>query len=161
MSAGDQWDPGPGRYTGPQSGAVTAVAIINFVLGGLTILVGLLAIVLGGTLIGMFTGAARDAGANAGDAAAMGMGIIVAVAFCIWIIGGLYIFAGMGVLHRKQYGRIITLILGALAGLSAIMALTGIGRNPAGSIMQLLINGGYCVFVYVVLLNSQNAAEFR
>jgi hypothetical protein len=143
---------------------VTAVAIINFVLGGLQILGGLLVVVLGGTLIAAFTGAAKQAGADAGQAgqaAGMGFAIILGVALCIWIIGALFIFAGIGTLKRKQYGRIITLILAALFGVLALFSLIGIGANPVGAIIQILIYGGYCVFSYVTLLNAQNAAEFR
>jgi hypothetical protein len=39
MSQGQQWEPEPPRYGSPgRSGAVTTVAVLNFVLGGLGLL---------------------------------------------------------------------------------------------------------------------------
>jgi hypothetical protein len=162
------YPPEPGRYR-PRSGAVTAVAIINFILAGLTVLGALLVVVLGGWFVAIFTGAANEAAKQGGDpdaakvagqAGGVAAAIIGVFVVCFLIVAVLYLLAGIGVLNRRQYGRVITLILGALAGLSALWALVGIGRNPGGSLISIVLNGGYCVFTYVVLLNSQNAREF-
>jgi hypothetical protein len=154
-----------------KSGLVTAVGVINLVLGGLNIVCGLLLMVAGaffGKLLGIAGDAAQppagldpEAAAAFKQAAAGGGGIFaMAGAFlgvCVMVLAIPSILAGVGVLQRKQWGRILTLVLGALAGLGALIALP---RLP-GSTLNVLIGGGYCAFVYVVLLNKQYAAEFR
>jgi len=155
------------RPMGQRSGAVTAVAIINYILGGLSVLCGILLMVAFTMFASLLGGAAAEAGKNdprAAEAAGglMGMfaGMGVVLGACMLVFSAIYIFAGYGVMNRKQWGRILTLVLGALAGLGAVFALFSIGKAPGSAIMQIAINGGYCAFVYITLLNSENAAEF-
>lgn len=117
----------------------------------------------------MFAGLVSGEIAKSGDPQAkeaaggvMGMiaGLGAIFGICMLVFAAIYILAGYGVVNRKQYGRIITLILGALAGISALLNLISITKNPGGAILGAAINGGYCAFVYIVLLNRQNAAEF-
>lgn len=171
MSAGDQWGAEPGgAYLRPRSGAVTAVGIINLILGGLTLICGLVAMFAASLIFGGGAQAiekARLQGIDIKDQqAASGLiamfaGMAVVFGIIIILIAALYIIAGIGVLNRKNYGRIITLILGVLAGVGALLAIPGLGQAPGSALMQILLNGGYCVLVFVVLLNARNAAEFR
>ncbi|MCI0460277.1 MAG: hypothetical protein L0Z62_25270 [Gemmataceae bacterium] len=178
MSAGEQWDtgpgpgPGPGPMAGPRakSGAVTAVGIINLIFAGLTVVVAFIMMFAASLIFGTAAGVAdelRQKGFDVKGAEAAGglAGMLAGAAVCVGVvallIAGLYVLAGLGVLNRKQYGRIITLVLGALHGLNALLNLTAIGTVPVQAILGILISGGYCIFVYMVLLNSQNAAEFR
>jgi hypothetical protein len=146
------------RRPGP-SGLVTAVGVINCILGGLSLIFGVIVVVAGATMLDMLTGAGRQVGAGreAGQVADMGRAVLVGMTIGLFVGGALYILGGIGVLMRQQYGRIITLILGALSGLSALCSVTGLPQT----IVSILISGGYCVFVYIVLLNSEYAAEFR
>src|SRR5207247_7305610 len=76
---------------------------------------------------------------------------------CIMILAVPTILAGVGVMNRRQWGRILTLVLGALAGLGALATLRGIPNT----IPNIVVSAGYCIFVYVILLNKDYAAEFR
>jgi len=163
----------PGEYDRParKSGAVTAIAIINFVFGGLQVVCGLLLMVAGafiGKLLGdVAAGAPPPQGMDpeaakqiqqlgqAGGGMFAGFGALFGV--CIMLFAIPTILAGVGVMNRRQWGRILTLVLGALAGLSALASLSAL---PKG-IPNIVISGGYCVLVYVILLNKQYAAEFR
>jgi len=132
---------------------VTAVAVVNFILGGLNALCGGLLLLSGGVVAGV--GAARAAGGGAEGAAAATVigGLLVVLGVVSLILSIPTIVAGVGVLKRRQWGRVLTLILGGLSGLIGLSLLI---RMQAGGLLQL----AYCVFVYVVLLNSKYAAEF-
>jgi hypothetical protein len=163
---GDQ--PPPGPPTG-RSGAVTAVAIVNFVLGGLEVLFGLVIMIMGPAVASFITGVASDASKQSGmnpaeaekfrQAASAGGGFLTAVVgfigVCFMIFGVPMILAGIGVLNRRQWGRILTLVLAVLSGLLALLNLISL------NIVGLIINGGYAILAFVVLLNAKNAAEFR
>lgn len=157
------YEPPVGR---PRSGAVTAVAIVNYVLGALYFICGLIFMVAFNAIAGVAFGQiqeaatkgdaqAQEAMKNAGGAAGIlaGMGIFVGV--CIIIFGIPMLLAGYGVMKRAQWGRILTLILGGFAGVFALLSL--FNRSWGG----VVIYAAYAVLVFVVLLNKQNAAEFR
>jgi len=143
-----------------KAGIVTALGIVNYVFGGLKLLTAIAFFVGGAALAALITGAAAkggnnglsraDAGALAG---AVGAGIIF-VGVLLLISAGMSIAAGYGVMERKQWGRILTLVLGVLSGLTVLASVVTL--NLGG-----LISLAYCIFVFVVLLNKDNAAEFR
>lgn len=155
---------------GERSGAVTAVGVINIVLGSLYVLGGL-CLLLGGALVG---GAAQDFRGNPGGGLfAVFAGAIILFAFLIIVVAVLHILGGVGVLNRRNWARILTLVLG---GLSAVFALFGVFgvvgalNNPvaddrAGAVLVSLVSVffhvGYAVLVYVILLNPGYAEEFE
>lgn len=157
----------------PKSGAVTAVAVVNFVLGGLSSLCGLLFMVAGSFVVQMLGGLGQEiarqpppdmpaAEVRALEAAAqvaggIGTMIVVIVAVIILFIGVTMILAGVGVVQRKSWGRILTLILGGIASIFAILALLQI----RSAWLALLIYSAYAVLVFAVLLNKENAREFN
>jgi hypothetical protein len=175
MSAGDQWDAGPGAgpgYVGPRSQAVNAVAIANFVVAGLQVLFAILLIfatsIIFGSAVDEASRQAKAAGFDLkvqGEATAVagsflaGMAVIFGV--CSLIVSGLFVLAGMGVLHRKQYGRIISIILAVLMALGALGGLMQIGSAPLLALFNILVGGGYAVLVFVTMFNSRYTAEFR
>jgi hypothetical protein len=179
MSAADQWDAGPGpgpAYAGPRSQAVTAVAIANFAVAALQVIMALVLMFATAWIFGAAVDAAKVEIKGAGvdvkvqkqaveqaTAAAGGIlaGMAIFLGVCTLIVSGLFVLAGLGVLNRKQYGRIISLILGVLMGLGALGGLLQLGSAPALALFNIIIGGGYCVLVFVVLLNSRYAAEFR
>jgi hypothetical protein len=154
----------PGGYR-PRSGAVTAVAIINFVLGGLQIVCGLIFLLAASWIFG----AGQEVGRQSTDPevrrlASQGGGFLASIAggiaVVILIIAAVMIVAGIGVVNRRQWGRILTLVLGAISGIFALLSLLGITANPLQALIGLALYGGYTALTYVVLLNSQNAREF-
>jgi hypothetical protein len=103
--------------------------------------------------------------------------VIVMIMVLVW--GILAITSGIGVLSRRQWARILALVvsgISAAAGLSVLIdafgvlnAGPGIGQARGSGLMGfLLINFflaailiGYCVWCYLVLLNARNSSEFR
>ena len=140
-----------------KSGAVTAVAIVNFVFGGLDLLCGLLVLVGGAAVAGLVAVAGHEGGAGpeAGTVAAVVGGLIIVFAVFQMLLGVPTILAGVGVLKRARWGRILTLVLGALSGVLAVFNLFSLDIRDA------ILHGGYCAMVYAILLNKQYAAEFR
>ena len=177
----DDSSPGRGRYDDyddyteedyfrPQrSGAVTGVAIINFVLGGLVILFGLC-----GFLAALVE--ASEGWRHGGGLAGVGFAVFVVIDLfvLIWAVGA--IIAGVGVINRRQWGRVLTLILGGIAGVKSLLAIflmfmvmASPARGPFDDdrfvglmvlMMLALLYLGYCIWTYVVLLNSRYGAEF-
>src|SRR5262245_58145602 len=122
MSAGDQWDAGaPGGYPPPpaRSGAVTGLAIVGFVLGGLMILCGILGFLGGSLLTGAGTAGSEMEARLQEELKRQGktlpsnvsgqvrnVGIILtlySVGCLIW--GIMTIPGGIGMLNRRKWGR--------------------------------------------------------
>jgi hypothetical protein len=149
-----------------RSGGVTAVAVVNFVLGGLGILCGLLAFLVGGLLAGgggemvekEMKRQGKEFKADGGLATA---GTIIMIASIIrigWGAGA--IVGGIGLLGRKQWGRTLCL---ALAGVAAVLALLDLYATFAqgfSNIVAVLFDGGYAAMVFIILLKPEVAAEF-
>lgn len=140
-----------------KSGAVTAVAVVNFVLGGLSIVCGGFMLLGGAAVTSMMGQGGNVPGGEqlpADVPAGMIGGIVMIMAVVIMILGVPMIIAGVGVVKRRQWGRILTLILGAIAGILAVVNLINF------NIVGILVDGGYCALVFAILLQKQFAAEF-
>jgi hypothetical protein len=163
----DDYDAGPPRG---RSGAVTAVAIVNFVLGALNVICGVIFMVAFNTIAGYIFGAAAEAAKQqpgvtaqqqeqiqkaSGLIGTLGTAAGILIGGCSLIFGVLYILGGVGVLNRRSWGRILTIVMGIISAIFGVLSLFG------GGIPNLVIYGGYAIFVLIVLFNSKNAAEFR
>jgi hypothetical protein len=152
----------PRRSGRTRSGAVTAVAIVNYIFGGLNIICGMV-ILFAGTMVAKFMGAAikqdpnlDPQAAKMAEAVGTGLGaLVIGIAVFTMIMALPMIIAGYGVQQRREWGRILTLVLGGLSGLLALLSL--VQFNICGIVMQ----GGYCALVFAILLQSKYAAEFR
>ena len=96
--------------------------------------------------------------------------LLVVIGVVSVVAGIVLIVTGLGLLRRSQTSRIVTLVLGGMGG--ALAVLYGVqlfdeltqGATAGGialSLAGLVVHGGYCVLVFVVLLNPRNATEFR
>ena len=148
------------RSSGMRSGAVTSVAVVNFVMAGLQLVCGVAMLAMGG-LIGAF---AAQAGAEVDSEAAAAVGIastvVVVYGIVMLVLSALMIVSGVGVLKLANWARVLTLVLGGIYGVLAILSLISLCMGQCGAIVGLLLHGGYCTFVYIVLLNRQYANEF-
>lgn len=147
-----------------RSGVVIGVAVVNFLLGALFVIVGLLCLF---AAIMMLTSGGRRDRDDAWQPLMLGFGLL--------IIGVGYVVSGIGLLGQRNWGRIITLILGgfnfagALLGMFGMVLIIAEGRRLRDetifalffSCASVVINLGYGVFVYATLLRSRIAAEFR
>ncbi|QDU74098.1 hypothetical protein Pan97_11030 [Bremerella volcania] len=139
------------------TGLIIAVAIINYVFGGLQVGCGACLAIFGATFTQMMQGVIEQeqqmtpqdmAGFKIMSAVFIGMGVVFA------LTGLPTILAGYGVQCQKEWGRILTIVLAGIAALMAVMFLLGL--NPLG-----LFFAGYAIFTLVVLLNSDNARAFK
>jgi hypothetical protein len=164
----------PRRRGADKSGAVTAVGVINIVLGSLTTMLSLCVVVFGVFLAGV----AADPQFGGPPKAARGIfGLAGAVALILGLIvllmGVAYIISGIGILNRRNWARVLTLVLagftavGALWNLIQLIQLVGGADVPgrAGQIMGQLVSVclqiGYVVMAFTILLNSRYAEEFN
>lgn len=159
------------RATAP-SGAITGVGVISIILGCLDLLLGL-CMLLGAAFVGEI--ARQGPGLGMPDIGGGAMAVVVALILLVVLWGILAITSGIGVLNRKQWARILILILsgiGAATGLliivGAISAINGGANNNPETIMGIFIYFAvatvliaYCIWAYVVLLSSRNSSEFR
>lgn len=145
-------DPGRSRI-------VTAIGIINFVFSALEMLCGMI-MLAGGALAGAVVAqAAKEPGNTDVQKAATVLGgaiggLLMLLAGAMIAMGIMSLIAGVGVVKRKNWGRTLTLVLGCLAGIMALINLSQL------QIFGVLIDGGYCAFVLAVLLQKKYAAEF-
>jgi hypothetical protein len=160
------------RGGGPSSGSVTSVGVISIILGSLTLLCGICFMI--GSLA--FAGAAGGHPAFAQNvfpfqAAA---GIMVVLSILVLVIGTLDLIGGIGVLQRRNWGRIMTLVMAGFSGLIGLfflvvvvigLAAPGPAENKVVVVLVYLLGAAilfvHCIMSFVVLLSSQNAREFE
>lgn len=165
-------DYGGGRA--PKSGAVTAVGIITIVLGSIVIIFGLCTVIGGLFVAGAAADLDRFGGPPGARGAASAAGALVIIMAILMLGAGIFgIFAGIGVIQRKGWARIGTLVLGGFSALGAILSLVGVINTmslPAGwpgktgsiliGLLFVFLYIGYTVLVYVILLSSKASREF-
>lgn len=168
--------PAPPRAT---SGAVTLVGILNLVFATLIIAVSVGLMLGGPAILAMLIGATDDALARippnhpvdqkliqqqkemVRGAAALGAMVFILAGSCTIIIGGIpLVLAGIGVLKRKQWGRILTLILGGLTLLSAIYLIVNNWPLNRNGWISFLVQVAYGAIVFTILLMPTYAEEF-
>lgn len=159
----------PGGMAPPpqHSGAVTAVAIVNFLVGAIIILIGVGFIVAGGTIVNFLFSIGQEAARQAGTeeakkAAEVGgwlvnfiVGSLSIAGFCCATTGVPEIFAGIGVMNRRQWGRVLCIILSIFYAVATVVW--------AISLVWpfVILYGFYAIFNMAVLFNPRYAAEFR
>lgn len=170
------------RHGGPpQSGAVTAAGVMSIVMAVLCMLCGG-CFGLGGLFCtAMGAGARQQGNILPPEMLETYGGVFLGWALLHLILGVGLLIAGIGTLQRRHWGRILAL------GAAAVVALVGLAQfvfsilvgtgefgglfgnpDPDARITQAvmgcfggLLYLGYAIFVYIVLLNSHNKAEFE
>jgi hypothetical protein len=154
-----------------KSGSVTGVGVISIILGSLDLLAGLC-----GSLFLFAVGAHGPPPGFPGSGVAMAVALIIVLLVFLW--GALAIAGGVGVLSRKQSGRVLILLVSGVSAAVGILclvlsfaALSDRGNMAAGEeeaamgflvfVVLAIVLITYCIWSYVVLLNGQNASEFR
>ncbi|ACV77869.1 hypothetical protein [Nakamurella multipartita] len=139
---GAQGYPPAGAYgAGPtlaRPGMVTAAAVLAFVVGGLAILGGLLALFAGSALTGYIGGLG---------------GLVIVISILILAVGALYIWAGVMALQGKN-AKILTIV--AIAA-SALQLLSMISDFSTSSLIGLAIS----VAIIALLLQPVSKAWFK
>ncbi|PQO39201.1 hypothetical protein C5Y96_04915 [Blastopirellula marina] len=139
------------------TGLIIAVAIINYVFGGLQVGCGACLAIFGATFTQMMGGLIeQDRSMTPEDQAALGImtAVFIGMGVVFALCGLPTVLAGYGVQCQKEWGRILTIVLAGISALMAVMFLLGL--NPLG-----LFFAGYSIFTLIVLLNSDNARAFK
>jgi hypothetical protein len=155
-----------------RSKAVSTLAVFNLVLGGIRLVLSVLAVWLLFNLLFDGLGPDPDVLRVIGFVELVFLWPILLIFALVSILAGiLLIIAGMGLWQRRPSSRTLTLVLGSLGGvLAALYGNNLVGEITDGlptyegaaiSVFGLLVHGSYCIFVFVVLLSAKNAAEFR
>ncbi|WP_146118788.1 hypothetical protein [Blastopirellula marina] len=138
-------------------GLIMAVAVINYVFGGLSLACGICAGAFGGSVIGLAFAAIRNDPQVDPDAK-FGMGImsvvIVAIAGIQVLSGVLILLAGYGVQNYREWGRILTIVLAVISGVIGLLSLLLLW---VFGLLQI----GYAIFTLIVLLNPSYTRDFR
>ncbi|MCW5777180.1 MAG: hypothetical protein KIS87_12150 [Phycisphaeraceae bacterium] len=133
-----------------RTGGMTAVAVLNFILGGWGMLGGLF-LALGGGLLAVFGGAVSASGESGGGAGA-GIGLTL-VGLLGLFAGLLLVVGGVGILKMKPWARRACL---AYAGIAVIVNLAGIALLSTGFGLTQIIGFAYpAIIAYLFLANPQ------
>jgi phage FluMu protein Com len=170
--------PGPARPTG----MVTLIGVLNLLFAGVFIVSCIAFMVAGSTLLNMMTGMTEKALDQAPfprddpqgkkvvehgkemmrGMAAMGTFVFVLGGSCAAILlGGPLILAGIGVLKRRQWGRVLALILGVLAMLAAAGLIYELWPLNRYAWISVGVNFTYGLITFVILLIPEFAEEFE
>lgn len=118
---------------GARPGVITAVAVLMFVGGGLSVLAGLLAVGGGGML--------GDAFGGGGTLAVFGILVLA--------VGAVQIYAGVQILGLRERGRILGIVI---AGLSALLTLPQLGDAAGSAIISLAIDA---FIIWALVTNAE------
>jgi len=132
MSYSPDAPPPPDRAPQARPSVVTAAAVLLLVGGGLLILTGIL----------LLSGAGLAAGKGVG-------GLFVLVGLITLAVGALEVYAGIKVLDLRESGRMLGLVLAAVAGFLNLLSL---GRAPGSSVIGLAIDA---FILYALITNAQ------
>jgi hypothetical protein len=119
-------------------GMVTAAAVLAFVVGGLSILVGLLALFAGSALTSYIGGLG---------------GVVIIISILILAVGALYVWSGLMALQGKN-AKILTIVAIVAAVLELISL---ISSYSTGTLVSLAIS----VAIIALLLQQPSKAWFR
>jgi hypothetical protein len=149
------WAPAPapvavaGRRT-TLSLAAGILLILGGILGGLA---GLAVAVFGNAIVRSLEDFGTMPEVEGMDMQAFMSGFIVFFGIIILVYSLVYLFAGIGVVRSRDWGRVLGLIVGILSGLIWLSGLGGTNQPGAGdSLVGTLIGLGIHVFIVVALL---------
>ncbi|HUG30079.1 MAG TPA: hypothetical protein VMQ65_06180 [Candidatus Limnocylindria bacterium] len=133
----------PGRRTG----LAAAAGIILLLLGILGGLLGLFVAVVGGSLSASLGDMVEIPGLS--DPSGVVGGMVAFFGVIVVVYSLVYLFAGIGILKSRNWGRIMGLIVGIISGL---IWLGGLGQTQQANIPFTIIMLGIHAYVVVVLI---------
>ena len=138
--------PPPTPGAGGRTTLAAAAGVILLILGILGGLLGLFVAVVGGSLASSFGDLIEIPGMN--DPSSFVGGMIAFFGIIVVIYSLVYVFAGIGIVRSRNWGRVMGLIVGILSGLIWLSGLGGERGNLPFTIVML----GIHVYVVVVLI---------
>jgi len=110
---------------------VTAIAVIDIIIGALCLILALLAFAGGSFLSGLFA----SAGAGAGSGIMAGIGAIIGIV--ILVFAAVFILAGVGLIKVAGWGRILHVIIAVLGILGAVRSFVG-GMGGSSLVLNIV-----------------------
>jgi hypothetical protein len=160
------------RELAPPSATVTAVGMVNLALA--VLLIGLVAYTLfrGGQILQFLGIILEDVAQQQQNdprlaqkmqrMQGMMASLFIFLSGCFFVIFILpLILAGIGVLLRRQWGRVLNILIGIVTALGAVSAAERLYEGNRDAVWGLLVLGGYSLFVLTVLFIPQFADEFE
>jgi hypothetical protein len=160
------------RELAPPSATVTAVGMVNLALA--VLLIGLVAYTLfrGGQILQFLGILLEDVAQQQQNdprlaqkmqrMQGMMASLFIFLSGCFFVIFILpLILAGIGVLLRRQWGRVLNILIGIVTTLGAVSAAERLYEGNRDAVWGLLVLGGYSLFVLTVLFIPQFADEFE
>lgn len=132
---------------GARTGLAAAAGIILLVLGILGGLIGLFVAVVGGSLASSFGEMMEIPGMT--DPSGVVGGMVAFLGIIVVVYSLVYLFAGIGILRSRNWGRVLGLIVGILSGL---VWLGGLGQTDQANIPFTIVMLGIHAYVVVVLI---------
>jgi hypothetical protein len=145
--------PAPPAPTGERT-VLAAIAGVLLLIGGiLGGIAGLAVLLVGGPFAATLGDLVEVPGLAGGDAGALFGGVIAFTGALIFLYSLAYLFAGIGVLRNRNWGRVTGLVVGILSGLLWLGSVAtpdspGVQESIVGSLIAL----GIHVYIVVALL---------
>ena len=158
------WAPPPATTAavGRRTTLSMAAGILLVVLGVLGALIGLLILTIGRGVIQAFDFRGMPGTENISDPNALVGGVIAFFGIFLLVCSTFYIVGGVGVLRSKNWGRVIGIVIGILAGLLWLGSLTSAsavsGRNDLVFPLVLLAIHGYVAIVLLFFWRNKATA---
>ncbi|PHR86598.1 MAG: hypothetical protein COA78_37810 [Blastopirellula sp.] len=156
----------PQRPAGQPSGAVMGVAIVSYVMGGLSVLCGGCLAVAGGSLYGIIEMVAqenpqfRDEGMQ--NIAWIGGGVFIGLGILSLLLGAAHVLTGVGLTRLRSWARVLAIVIGIIDGIFGMLSFGSaiLQMNPIACVVSIIMIG-YCIYVLVIMFNPKYAAEFE
>jgi len=158
------WAPPPATTAavGRRTTLSMAAGILLVVLGVLGALIGLLILTIGRGVIQAFDFRGMPGTENISDPNALVGGVIAFFGIFLLVCSTFYIVGGVGVLRSKNWGRVIGIVIGILAGLLWLGSLTSgsavSGRNDLVFPLVLLAIHAYVAIVLLFFWRNKATA---
>lgn len=135
------------------NGNVTAIAVLQFIFGGVIILFGLLLAILGGSISSIVGQQFSQFGGETWGT--LGAVMFIVIGLTMALFGVPSIIAATGLIRYKEWGRIFTLVMATIAGISAVFSIIDL------DLMGALLTGGFCAYAWAMLTRPHIIALFR
>jgi len=130
------WAPPPATMTaaGSRTTLSLAAGVLLFILGVLGALLALLIVTIGREVVGQLDFPTYFPGIDTrgADVNAIASGAVTFVGILLLVFSTFYIVGGVGIMRSANWGRVIGIIVGILAGLFWLSAITNGGRGGGG-----------------------------
>lgn len=134
---------------GRRTGLAAAAGVVLLILGVLGGLLGLLVALVGGSFVAGLGDLGYFPELEGADPAAILAGAVTFFGIVVVIYSLVYLFAGIGILRSRTWGRVMGLIVGIISGL---IWLGGLGQTDQANIPFTIVMLAVHAYVVVVLI---------